>query len=69
MQFLGELASLGFVPGVAWVLRCVIRDILDHRNKRADRELKQQILQRIPDDQVASIFRELGAEPGAAAQE
>lgn len=51
---------------MAWVLRCVIRDILDYRNKRADRELKQQMIQRIPDDQVASVFLELGAEPGAA---
>ncbi|BFO13929.1 hypothetical protein SHKM778_03170 [Streptomyces sp. KM77-8] len=65
MQILGELASLGSLPGVAWVLRCIIRDILDHRSKRADRELRQQMLQRIPDDQVASVFRELGAEPGA----
>ncbi|MFB7786805.1 hypothetical protein ACFC1D_29365 [Streptomyces vinaceus] len=65
MQILGELASLGSLPGVAWVLRCIIRDILDHRNKRADRELKQQMIQRIPDDQVASVFLELGAEPGA----
>lgn len=66
MQILGELASLGSLPGVAWVLRCVIRDILDHRNKRADRELKKQIIQRIPDDQVASVFRELGAGAGEA---
>lgn len=66
MQILGELASVGSLPGVAWVLRCVIRDILDYRNKRADRELKQQMIQRIPDDQVASVFLELGAEPGAA---
>ncbi|MFE2924615.1 hypothetical protein [Streptomyces goshikiensis] len=65
MQILGELASLGWLPGVTWVLRCIIRDILDHRNKRADRELKQQIIQRIPDGQVASVFLELGTEPGA----
>ncbi len=65
MKFLGELASLGYLPGVAWVLRCVIRDILDFRNKRADRELKRQMIQRIPDDQVASIFRELGADEGS----
>ena len=64
MQILGELASLGSLPVVAWVLRCVIRDILDYRNKRADRELKRQVIQRIPDDQVASVFRELTAESG-----
>ncbi|GGZ13789.1 hypothetical protein ACFW08_26195 [Streptomyces sp. NPDC058960] len=66
MQILGELASVGSLPGVAWVLRCIIRDILDYRSKRAEFELKQQMIQRIPDDQVASVFRELGAEPGAA---
>ncbi|MEV6739476.1 hypothetical protein AB0N14_22090 [Streptomyces sp. NPDC051104] len=66
MQILGELASLGSLPGVVWVLRCIIRDILDYRNKREERELKRQIIQRIPDDQMASVFRELGAEPGAA---
>jgi hypothetical protein len=64
VQILGELASLGSLPVVAWVLRCVIRDILDYRNKRADRELKRQVIQRIPDDQVASVFRELTAESG-----
>ncbi|MEV0904976.1 hypothetical protein [Streptomyces hokutonensis] len=66
MQILGELASVGSLPGVAWVLRCIIRDILDYRSKRAEFELKQQMIQRIPDDQVASVFRELGAKPGAA---
>lgn len=66
MQILGELASVGSLPGVAWVLRCIIRDILDYRSKRAEFELKQQMIQRIPDDQVASVIRELSAEPGAA---
>ncbi|MET7735531.1 hypothetical protein ABZT02_29815 [Streptomyces sp. NPDC005402] len=66
MQILGELASVGSLPGVAWVLRCIIRDILDYRSKRAEFELKRQMIQRIPDDQVASVIRELGAEPGAA---
>ncbi|MEU6945288.1 hypothetical protein ABZ957_08630 [Streptomyces sp. NPDC046316] len=66
MQILGELASLGSIPGIAWVLRCVIRDVLDYRSKQADRALKQQVIQRIPDDQVASTLPELGPDSGQA---
>lgn len=68
MQNLGELASLGFFPALAWMVRHIVRDILDYRKQRADRELKRQMLQRVPDDQVASVIRESSTDPGAAQQ-
>lgn len=68
MQILGDLASLGAIPGVGWVLRCIIRDILDHKHKRETLALKRQLLQRIPDDQVASVLSELGVEQRQVAE-
>jgi hypothetical protein len=50
---LGELASLGSLPSVAFVVRLVVRDILDYKWKR-------EVLRHTPNDQMARVIRELG---------
>ncbi len=54
MRILGELASLGVIPPVAWALRHIVRDVLDYKWKR-------ELLQRTPDGQVPNLVRELDA--------
>lgn len=54
MRVLGELVALGVFPAVAWTMRFVIRDVLDHLWKR-------RVLKRVPDNQVADVVRALGA--------
>ena len=54
MQILGWLVSVGVIPGVAWPLRFVVRDVLEHRWKMA-------VLRRTPKDQVSAVVTALNA--------
>ena len=56
MRFLGDLSSLGGIPAAAWVVRCIVRDILNYRWNRA-------VLRRTSEDQVANVIRALNASP------
>ncbi len=54
MRILGGLASLGGLPALAWVVRCIVRDFLAYRWELA-------VLRRAKDDQVIGVVEALNA--------
>ena len=61
MRILGELVSLGGISAIAWMVRNVIRDVLDHRWKVA-------VLRRCSDEQLPDVVRDLSASRAGASR-